>query len=483
MYGIYHLGRKPSGRTPASSASYMLFASFFDCSILPFYAFSALVAHTRQSGWTTVLSNQDLVTIFSEIVFLTAVTGGGLHLISLGISLYLAITFRKITKLPPDMNPLEDNLTSRHKHSKSSISTTTTSSSQKRLSTPLESKRSSGAPYEDLSRPPTIPFFHTRTQSTDSFTTYKSTRPPSSRGGPDYDARNDLPSNRRYQPVANPGPASTRSSMVDIKRSSYLAYSPPKRASYQEVPTSDRASVHTTSPSKSHMSTKTTEGWYTSDSLSKARSRPRTPGNTSPKKQYTPLHQRHDSTDDISSFSISNHPNPLNSNPATPTPPKQGHRYNLSQNSPLSEITHSRANTRQVSGDISNMGSEIIAAQSTNYRQYNFVDDDGVSELSDGEAERQLERQLTPAPLRGTTPRGSVRESELVSKSKYYGELKPGTPPIMVGADGVGGRQISSGNDFGKSNSGSKFGRREVSGKIAEEGRGFGARFRKVSGL
>lgn len=42
--------------------------------------------------------------------------------------MYLVIMFRKITKLPPDMNPLEDNLTrrkSKHKYKNSSISATT----------------------------------------------------------------------------------------------------------------------------------------------------------------------------------------------------------------------------------------------------------------------------------------------------------------------------------------------------------------------
>lgn len=83
----------------------MLFASFFDVSITPFYAFSALVAKTRQDGWKTLLSNQDLTPVFSLAVFYLATVGAGLHLISLMVSLYLAVTFRKITKLPPDMNP------------------------------------------------------------------------------------------------------------------------------------------------------------------------------------------------------------------------------------------------------------------------------------------------------------------------------------------------------------------------------------------
>jgi hypothetical protein len=76
-------------------------------------------------------------------------------------------------------------------------------------------------------------------------------------------------------------------------------------------------------------------------------------------------------------------------------------------------------------------------------------------------------RELTPAPLRDF-------------KAKGYGELKPGTPPIMIG--GKNNRQAS-GIDFGVIQQAGY--RREVSGKIAEEGRserGF-ARFRKISGL
>ncbi|CZR62234.1 uncharacterized protein PAC_12131 [Phialocephala subalpina] len=423
VYGVYHLGRKPSGRTPASSASYMLFASFFDVSVVPFYAFSALAAKTSSAGWKTLLSNQDLTTVFTSVVFYATTIAGGLHLVSLVVSLYLAVTFRKITKLPPDMNPLEDNLTSRHKRSKSSISTAATAVSEKRLSTPLESKRSSGAPYEDLGRPPTIPFFHTRTQSTDSFSTYKSTPPPS------RDARSDLPS-RQYQVL--PNPTSARSSIIgtDLKRSSqYTPSSPPKRGSYTEVSMSDAASHRS---SRFVENTKPTDPWYVSDSLGKSRGRSSSPRKTPGPAQarYEPLHQRHDSSDDISTLS---HPNPLDSNPSTPpAAPRHGHRYNTSCESPLSEI--SNLNNRY-SGDI--------------------ADQSGVV------------RELTPAPLRDF-------------KAKGYGELKPGTPPIMIG--GKNNRQAS-GIDFGVIQQAGY--RREVSGKIAEEGRserGF-ARFRKISGL
>lgn len=607
LYAIYHLARKPSGRTAGSSAFYMTFASLVDLSILPFYAYGALVAHTRSSAWGTILSDAVPVFTFTETVFLTSVASGGLHILSILIAIYLAITFRKITRLPPDMNPLEDNLTSRHKRNKSSISTMTTVS-DKRLSDPLEAKRSSGAPYEDLSRPPTIPFFHTRTQSTSSFSTYKSTQAPGSSDGQenDFDFSSNVSSNRRYQPVPNP----SSPSLVDQKRSSRSS-SPLKRAAYQEVPLSDLGEMplsqnqsRTQSPSKD---------WYASDSFSKPR--PRTPGkqNTPPNKSYKAGHQRYDSSDnDLSSLT---HPNPLSSNPSTPTPPKHGHRYTKSYNSPLSEIqntnAHNRNSLRNISGDITNINltSELLSShqslQSSTqapihpYRQpptrsptrSRYVEPDAmsftahsVSAYSDDEETGTTAKELVPAPLRSSTssstigkavstemlrdpisrqPISNVRDliekreqsqsltkppqhgtqaslispyttnpssptktttntnsnsntvdlhsptptrakslrygdaadtSELNMKSKSYRSLKPGTPPIMVGP-GVpgfwtggedksvvvgGGRQVS-GNDFAYLVGGGRKGR-EVSGKLAEEGRG-NFRNRKVSGM
>lgn len=383
----------------------MLFASFFDVSIVPFYAFSALVAMTRQSSWSTLLPNQALTSIFSEVVFYLAAVGGGLHLFSLGISLYLAVTFRKITKLPPDMNPLEDNLTSRHKRNKSSISTATTAS-EKRVSGPLESKRSSVAAYEDLSRPPTIPFLQTRTLSTDSFSTYRSTPPPT------RDGRLDLPS-RQYQLP------SARSSTADLKRNSGYGVpaTPPKRGSYTELPLSETASQRSSQKNGSMA-----EAWYTADSLPNRSSRSSSPM----KAAYQPLHQNLDYSEDIS-YGL---PNPLEANPPTPR-----HKHFPSRDSPLSESNNNRAST-----DIADTGSR--------FREHDM--------------QSQTEN----------------------FKSKYYGELKPGTPPVMVGKN----RQVSSGTDFANKGGFKAIGRREVSGKIAEEGRGgagngWGPRFRKISGL
>jgi hypothetical protein len=160
------------------------------------------------------------------------------------------------------------------------------------------------------------------------------------------------------------------------------------------------------------------EAWYTADSLPPSRSR-----TASPKKGYQPLHQRHDSSDGISS-----HPNPLEANPPTPR-----HSFIPRYDPPLSEIS----TNKRTSGDIAD-----------------------VSRVTETEPVRQ----------------------DL--KAKRYGELKPGTPPIMIGSNA---RQVSSGTDF-PSKGGFRMNRREVSGKMAEEGRsgdanGWGTRFRKISGL
>jgi hypothetical protein len=422
----------------------MLFASFFDVSITPFYAFSALVADTRDENWTSILRNGEFIPDLTKAVFLLATVGAALHLLSLAISLYLAVTFRKITKLPPDMNPLEDNLTSRHKRNKSSMSTATTAASEKRLSMPLESKRSSGAAYEDLSRPPTIPFFHTRTQSTTSFSTYKSTPPPS------RDARMELPSRQYQVPVSN----SPRSSIgVDLKRNSgYSLSTPPKRASYTEVPLSDSDLTLQGSPQRSTRPARKTEAWYATDSISSPRVRNKTPSPRKTPAKYQPLHQRHDSTDDFSSFGL---PNPLEANPPTP-------RHSLqpappSPVSPLSEISNN-TNTNTPNKNLNNYNNHTYS------RKYKGSNDSrDIADMS-----------YEPEPARETF------------KARYYGELKPGTPPIMIG--GKNDRQVSSGNDFGDRSSGFKG--RDVSGKIAEEGRGggignntWGTRFRKISGL
>ena len=92
------------------------------------------------------------------------------HFITLILSIWLFVLFRKIVNLPPDMNPLESNLTSRaHKRNKSSVSTMSIYDDKR---TSQQSEARSGGPYEGLSQPPTMPFMHTRNNSGTSFSTY-----------------------------------------------------------------------------------------------------------------------------------------------------------------------------------------------------------------------------------------------------------------------------------------------------------------------
>lgn len=167
VYGTYHLSRSARGRTPSSSASYMLFAAMIDAGLTPFLVFTALISHTQSiepvnapGHWSTLFASDQATTSIVFATFVTSVVTGTFHLVSLAISIYLGVIFRKISRLPPDMNPLEDNLTSRHKRNKSSLLDNRTS----QISTSTDQIR--GLRAEDpLMASPTVPFMHTRNDS------------------------------------------------------------------------------------------------------------------------------------------------------------------------------------------------------------------------------------------------------------------------------------------------------------------------------
>lgn len=126
LYGIYRLSRSPIGRPPALQANYMLFASTFDIGLIPFYVLTGYVTYTEfafsEHKWKTLVGDALIAHQIATVTFLLSAVNGALHLISFGISVYLMVAFRRIAKLPPDMNPLEDNLTARpHKRTKSEL--------------------------------------------------------------------------------------------------------------------------------------------------------------------------------------------------------------------------------------------------------------------------------------------------------------------------------------------------------------------------
>jgi hypothetical protein len=127
-YGVYHLALPAKRRTPTSSASYHIFGMIMDASLIPLYVYTAWFAHENwvaapdnDKRWKNIF-NKDLTSTNTLLfaTFLVPIVVGGLHLISLGLGLYLTILFKKIASLPHDMNPLEDNLTSRKHQYKNS---------------------------------------------------------------------------------------------------------------------------------------------------------------------------------------------------------------------------------------------------------------------------------------------------------------------------------------------------------------------------
>ncbi|KAL1984944.1 hypothetical protein VTN96DRAFT_8500 [Rasamsonia emersonii] len=182
IYSIYHLSRSAASRPPASTTSYMLFAASLDAGLVPFYAFTAFAANRQYTdnayNWGTLFNNVQITENITHVLFLISTVCGGLHIVSFAISVYLATVFRQIAKLPPDMNPLEDNLTARpHKRNKSEIS-----EKHRSVSTLDSSDANSRATAEDplMGEPRTIPFMHTRQSSLDTTSGQQQSSPTSS---------------------------------------------------------------------------------------------------------------------------------------------------------------------------------------------------------------------------------------------------------------------------------------------------------------
>ncbi|KAI9846613.1 MAG: hypothetical protein M1837_003854 [Sclerophora amabilis] len=387
IYAVYHLARSSSGRTPASSASYMLFSGTADASLIPFNIFCALMSKAQylkgdDMVWTSLFEDRVADSKIVYATYLSGIVNGSMFFSSLALSLYLAVIFRKISRLPPDMNPLEDNLTSRHKKKNSSVTENRTSQLTNGSSDVGLSKRDSHTQEPLIAPPRTVPFMHTRNSSKDSMISSKNS-PASNRN-----SRADLPSQLQYNDSA-------RSSRVDLNRST-RASSPTKRSSYH---------AESTPPKHNSHNSLLNDNWYTyldnsepepNESVSRAESTISTIKSfgISRTKQYQPLEPE---CEDV--------PHPLEQNP--PTPP--------------------------------------------------------------------------PGAQRGLRVGNLNRVPTL--KAKYYGDLKSATPPIMVGPSADASKV--DGNWRVVSNSGTDYdGRREVSGKVAEEGRGSGwTRFRRVSGV
>lgn len=94
-----------------------------DTGLVPFYVFTAMLAKHEwldvppddRDRWVSYFDATAANDQVFQSTFLVASILGALHVLSFGLDLWLCMMFRQIARLPPDMNPLEDNLTSRRK--------------------------------------------------------------------------------------------------------------------------------------------------------------------------------------------------------------------------------------------------------------------------------------------------------------------------------------------------------------------------------
>lgn len=169
LYATYFHMRGITSRPPASSASYQMFAGLIDAGLLPFFAIACYMATldytSNQYGWDTIFNENNLDYSIIKAFMIVCGVEGFLLLLSLILDVYLAVIYRKITRLPPDMNPLEerDNLTARprHKRNKSELE------HEKHLSnSTMASERFSEMTQQSI-HGRRVPFKHTRTDSAD----------------------------------------------------------------------------------------------------------------------------------------------------------------------------------------------------------------------------------------------------------------------------------------------------------------------------
>lgn len=181
IYAIYHLARSPKARPPMSSASYHMFAIFMDVGVIPFYVFAGIFANQNilmdpknEERWTSFFTADGATDTLLLATFIGSFVMAALHAVSTVLDLWLVILFRKIAKLPPDLNPLEDNLTSRnsskhkYKNSEATLSGSIEEKNTKFLSGSTlnvddESRLSTA--LKDVPESRQVPFRHSRTGS------------------------------------------------------------------------------------------------------------------------------------------------------------------------------------------------------------------------------------------------------------------------------------------------------------------------------
>ncbi|KAF1952347.1 hypothetical protein CC80DRAFT_538292 [Byssothecium circinans] len=550
LYAIYHLLRNAKSRPPASSASYHFFALVTDAGFIPFYVFTALLAKRNsdeEAGtagrWRTFFPTDDETDKVLLSTWLIAVTVAGLHCASLFLDIWLVLIFRKIASLPPDMNPLEENLTSRrktkHKYKSSSTSAITPLTQEDKrwsaqTSTTANTRNSQAAPLISDTNIPSpdrqqMSFMHTRNnsgmtysphtpnsarQSRERFSMYS--QPQSKRlSRPDLNHRDDL--HRRDEPDEET--LAQRKSMLAqqaIKRNSrpnsFISssskqdfYTPPTTARNQET-SGDIAMQDTRGELQS-------DNWFVHGEANE----PEQEQYAAPKPSFFPSKNQGYNTvaayDDVSDdeYSSPQAPQPLRMNPPTPppsktsreaksTPPPSSLQRTQTTTSMSSEATFSLSPTR---GSIKlRYYGDLKAAQQA-------IRGNSPANSPSASPTKQYTPTLPSAAKQYTmntpSPSSKIKNAPFSLDKKSFasvrktGTVDAGYTPMKAQSPRVVSRSGVDYEDsyFDESDLGTPGRRRDVSGKVAEEGRGgvaglasiwggmkdHGLTYRKVSGV
>lgn len=484
VYAIYHLYRPAGRRIPGNSAFYHICSGIADASVLSFYGYCIWEVLKDGDNWTTILPDQSLTKSLVPITFYALIASSSLHLLSMVFSTWLFYAFFKIWHLPPDMNPLEDNLTARP-----------TRKRQK-----LEHRRSIGK--NSAVGPATSPLSKSPQESVSRLHEYVP-------GNPLQNSGMSVGSQRLYRPEYR------------MTSSSYDSY-----ASYHELPLEEkrpeslaRQSMNLLQSNGQRPVGKFTETWAPTGSMisrTNERNRHAAAAMGNKRQSYAPVNERYNLEDYDSDLENNNvhellgtdhgevdlssprHPNPLGSNPCPPSLPTSN-STSMTFYRPFSKlsadgstvVTISRAPYSPVS--LSSVESKRIhPLPPTPHRIVSTSQDitdqapetstkpwqNGISSSttkSDQQCERYIAAKKNTPSKRNTliknntpTKKYAPVNTDIGFYSKPYGELRNATPPIRVG----GNRKVSSGNDFDSKYNSTVYERRNVSGKIAEEGRG-----------
>ncbi|KAK3620637.1 hypothetical protein LTR56_023296 [Elasticomyces elasticus] len=552
LYAVYHLVRAAKGRTPGSSASYHTFALIMDTALIPLYIYVVLLLNnTRQlpppqySASGNILDGQWRFSSFFSpeggtdtlllVTFIGAAVIAGLHLLSCGLDLYLVIVFRKIASLPPDMNPLEDNLTGRdrstrkHKYKNSEMTASSASIDEKNSmskhmsASTLSVNETSHLSVNTANDNQQLPFGHSRNGSKASLAfsphnpdsarlsrqqdQYQS---PSSPRRSRYEVRPDGKLEVRTRGTSHSPSKSNRNSVVattmnvsngDLAmREKELPTVPIEeigRAMSPDLHHPTNAAIRREEVEGEQSGRLLNDNWYVLDAEDDDDlSRGPTPAQVPPTSRfaarlgehaYAPVqHDRHDSVadsprarqpsnkagdDTLYDYAPEMMPKPLGMHPPTPT--KANDRFSDDVEEHYGEgVDRNPTNASQMT-----MGSSVYSESAPSLRS------------SAGTPKGRYYGDLAAATrgVRGPDERGSPTRNSpygVANAGTYGGYAVPPSPTRTPSPEKVGGRVISrTGADIAdesvlyldpKANNSrySMRSRREVSGKVAEEGRG-----------